>query len=61
MNARDYDYIEGRLLTPATDLLDARQRLDACGEHEAANRLMRAVQALTDECRAIRHELGRRP
>jgi hypothetical protein len=57
LGLRDLEYVENRLTAPVTDLLDAIERLRRCGKDEQAERLMRAAQELTDECRAVRHEL----
>ena len=61
MNRRDYDYIEARLLAPADAAMDAHERLADTGQRVLADRLMAAMQAFADECRAIRRELGARP
>jgi hypothetical protein len=59
VNARDFDYIETRLLAPCSDALDAHERLRQ-HEPELAAALMAATQTFTDECRTIRHALTER-
>lgn len=56
MKARDYDYIENRLLS-GTDATEAIPRLREVGEADLAERLTQAVQTFTDECRGIRRLL----
>lgn len=60
MNSRDLEYIESRLLAPASDLLDAVERLGRVGEEAAADRLMEGVKRLTDLCREERRMLVER-
>lgn len=57
MGLRDRDYVENRLVAPCIKALEAHGRLTQAGEHEAARELMEAMQAFTDRCREIRHEL----
>lgn len=58
MPTRDWNYIEERLLSPSVRLGEAIARLRSINYHEEANRLLRAQQALQDECRAV-HNLMR--
>jgi len=60
MNGRDLDYIETRLLAPATELSDGIERLRKIGESEVADRLIEALKALTDVCRTERRLLVER-
>jgi hypothetical protein len=57
MNLRDQEYIENRLLAPATDLSDAIERLRRIGRDDLADRLSESMRRLIDECRAVRREL----
>jgi hypothetical protein len=58
MRPRDWEYVEVRLLAPATEVLNAITRLRAHGEPELANRVMAALQTFTDECRQVRYDLA---
>jgi hypothetical protein len=57
VNTRDYDYIENRLLDPLGNVTEACGRLRQVGRPDLADRVMRAAQEFTDECRAVRREL----
>lgn len=57
MNSRDQEYVENRLIAPATEATEAITRLRRAGEHQAAEKVMAALQEFTDVCRAVRHEL----
>lgn len=57
MNARDFDYIETRLLDQGARLIEAIERLRSCGYHEQADTLVEQLAELTDVCREVRHEL----
>jgi hypothetical protein len=60
MTSRDLEYIENRLAAPATELLEAIERLGKVGEGAAAARLMDALAQLTDTCREERRMLVHR-
>jgi len=57
--ARDFDFVEARLLAPASDAMDAIERLQDCGATAQATRLLDALARFTDECREIRRTLRR--
>jgi hypothetical protein len=57
MTGRDLEYIEARLLAPASDLLDVIERLRKVDEGGAASRLMTGLIRLTDLCREERRML----
>lgn len=59
MNARDFDYIETRLLAPCVSASEAYQRLQSCDYREQAAKLMSAMQTFTDSCREIRAETAK--
>ena len=58
MKARDWDYIEARLLQGAGDSTEAIPRLRELGHSDLADRLLEAARTYLDECRAIRAELS---
>jgi hypothetical protein len=60
MTGRDLEYIENRLLAPATELLEAVERLQQVGESAMAQRLMAGLADLTDLCREERRMLVER-
>jgi hypothetical protein len=57
IGARDLDYIETRLLAPATNASDAIERLRHIGQTELADEVMTGLQAFTDVCRKARTDL----
>lgn len=60
MRARDYDYIEERLLIAGSDAAEAVPRLRDTGHPDLAQRLTEAIKALRYETRAIRYALDDR-
>lgn len=60
MTSRDLEYIENRLLAPASELLEAIERLGQVGENATAARLMDGLAQLTDLCREERRMLVHR-
>jgi hypothetical protein len=57
---RDARYIEDRLLAPATAASEAYDRLLRMSMPGEAARLMKAMQAFNDECRAVRFAVRER-
>lgn len=57
MKQRDYDYIEKRLLAPATEAMEALERLALNGEDFLANQLRFQLSRFIDGCRDIRVQL----
>lgn len=54
---RDVDYIEARLLAPATPALEAYARLREAGLLVEAGRLMEAMHAFRADCRKVHRDL----
>jgi hypothetical protein len=57
MTGRDLEYIENRLMAPASELLEAIERLRQVGEGQMAAELMEGLATLTDLCREQRMQL----
>jgi hypothetical protein len=57
MNNRDREYIESRLLSPATEVGEAIERLRREGHNAEADVLLNAVADLVDQCRYVRYKL----
>jgi hypothetical protein len=57
ISARDFEYIEGRLLAPCWPLSEAIERLEQLGFAEQVEHLLASQRGLNEACRVVRAEL----